>query len=61
MNDTKINTSVEDYKLAVEMALFMKSVDDISAANHMMLERGKITLEQFLAGARIISQRFLEQ
>lgn len=50
---------VTEYTKAIKMMLKLKGIDATDAANHMALEKGIVTLEQFQAGARIIAKAFL--
>lgn len=52
--------TVKDYTIAIGWMLDIKGVEATSAANHRMLEEGKITLEAFQAAAKIIADRFLK-
>lgn len=52
--------TVKDYVTAIGWMLDKEGVDTTNAANHRMLDEGKITMEAFQAAAKIIADRFLK-
>lgn len=52
--------TVKDYITAIGRMLDKEGVEVTNAANHRMLDEGKITLEAFQAAARKIADRFLK-
>ena len=52
--------TVKEYVIAIGWMLDKEGVEVTSAANHRMLEEGKITLEAFQSAAKIIADRFLK-
>jgi hypothetical protein len=53
--------TVKDYERAIEYMLGMDTIEVVNKANHIMLDKRKITLDQFQAGARIIVAKRLAQ
>lgn len=53
--------TVKDYVTAIGWMLDNDGVDTTNAANHRMLDEGKITMEAFQAAAKIIADRFLKE
>ena len=53
--------AIKNYEEAIKTMLTMKSIEETNAANHLALEKGIITLNQFQAGAQIILKAFLNR
>ena len=49
-----------NYCEAIRQFLALEGFDAVNAINHTALDRGLITLDQFLAAARILVAAFLE-
>jgi hypothetical protein len=53
--------AIKNYEEAIKSMLTMKGIDETNAANHLALEKGIITLDQFRAGAQIIVKAFMNR
>ena len=49
----------KNYEEAIRTMIEMKGIETTNAANHLALEKGIITLEQFVKGAEIITKAFM--
>lgn len=52
---------VESYAEAIRMMIPIKGMEITNATNHLMLERGEITLEMFQAGARVLADEIFKR
>ena len=54
--------TARDYAEAYRVMLKQgKTPDELNAANHIALERGMITLDLFIAAARVLAKTILER
>lgn len=52
----------KDYAAAYKIMLKQgKTADELNAANHIALEKGMITLEQFIAAAQVLAETILNR
>ncbi|MBQ9719717.1 MAG: hypothetical protein IJV64_03385 [Oscillospiraceae bacterium] len=54
-------TNTESYAEAIRMMILLKGFEITNATNHLALERGEITLDMFLAGARVLAEEIINR